>query len=189
MRAFVAVVASEEAVEHLDSFLDVRRQAADFRWTGVESWHVTLAFMASVEEWRLEELESRLAVAAGRVAPFEARLAGGGAFPDVARGKVLWTGVTAPDGVLDRLATGARNAVVASGSEVDGARFRAHLTLARLGQPAELTKWVRLLDAYEGPAWSVDRIALVESHLGQGPRGRPRYEVVSELRLGQPATP
>lgn len=193
MRLFVAVLPSEEAVEHLDAFLEVRRPAADFRWAGVESWHVTLSFMADADEWRIEELETRLATAAARVAAFEASLTGGGAFPDVSRAKVLWAGVAAPDGVLDRLAVGARNAAVAAGIEVDpslaghpghrGTRFTPHLTLARLAQPAELTRWVRLMETYDGPSWTVDRIALVESHLGEGPRGRPRYEVVSELSL------
>lgn len=184
MRLFAAVLPSEEAVEHLDAFLDVRRAAADFRWSGVESWHLTLAFMAEADEWRVEELASRLAVAAGRVAPFEARLAGGGAFPDVSRAKVLWAGVEVPAETLDRLSVGARNAAVASGIEVDGTRFRPHLTLARLARPTELTNWVRLLDAYDGPSWTVDRVALVESHLGEGPHRRPRYEVLAEALLG-----
>ena len=43
---------------------------------------------------------------------------------------------------------------------------------------------VRLLDAYRGPSWTAASIALVESHLGQGPRGRPRHDVLAELPLG-----
>jgi 2'-5' RNA ligase len=46
-----------------------------------------------------------------------------------------------------------------------------------------VTDWVRLLDAYDGPAWTVDTLTLVASYLGEGPRGRPRYEVVAELPL------
>jgi 2'-5' RNA ligase len=58
------------------------------------------------------------------------------------------------------------------------------VTLARLGHPEELTRWVRLLDAYEGPAWHVDTLTLVRSHLGEGPRRTPRYETVGEFPLG-----
>jgi 2'-5' RNA ligase len=47
-----------------------------------------------------------------------------------------------------------------------------------------VTKWVRLLDAYRGPTWTADRLSLVQSHLGEGPRNRPRYEVLAELPLG-----
>ena len=46
-----------------------------------------------------------------------------------------------------------------------------------------MTRWVRLLDAYRGPAWTVDRITLVASYLGEGPRSRPRYEPVEEFAL------
>ena len=60
--------------------------------------------------------------------------------------------------------------------------------MARLGRPAEVSKWVRLLDAYRGPAWTADRIALVASYLGEGPRGRPRYETVAEVELATTPT-
>jgi 2'-5' RNA ligase len=43
---------------------------------------------------------------------------------------------------------------------------------------------VRLLDAYRGPAWTASEVVLVASHLGEGPRRRPRHEVVAELPLG-----
>jgi len=66
---------------------------------------------------------------------------------------------------------------------VDGQRFRPHITVARLGHPQEVTSWVRLLDAYRSPTWTVDRVTLVASYLGAGPRGRPRYEPVEEFAL------
>lgn len=187
VRLFTAVIPPPEAIEDLDAFLEPRREAGDFRWAGVEGWHLTLAFMGAADPWRVEQLEERLTRAARRRTPFAATLTGGGAFPNVGRAKVLWVGVeTASDQgrtEIARLATGARAAATKSGIEVDGGRFKPHLTLARLGHPAELTNWVRLLDAYRGPTWTVERIALVESHLGEGPRGRPRYEVVGEYPL------
>ncbi len=185
-RMFVAVVPPDEVVEHLDEFLEVRRDAAAFRWTLAEHLHVTLAFMDSVADRHLDDLVERLAAAAARRTSFEARVAGGGAFPDPARARVLYAGVAlAGTGgeTLDRLAEGARNAAVASGVRVDGQRFRPHLTVARLARPTEVTRWVRLLDAYDGPAWTVDRVALVASHLGEGPRKRPRHEVVDTFPL------
>ena len=84
---------------------------------------------------------------------------------------------------LDRLATGCRAALAKAGAKVDGQRFRAHLTLARLGQPDNVTSWVRLLDGYEGPEWELDEVALVASYLGEGPRRRPRHEVVGTYHL------
>jgi 2'-5' RNA ligase len=47
-----------------------------------------------------------------------------------------------------------------------------------------VVRWVRLLDTYAGPLWPVDELHLVASHLGEGPRRRPRYEVVAALPFG-----
>ncbi|MDO9457889.1 RNA 2',3'-cyclic phosphodiesterase [Nocardioides sp.] len=187
MRLFVAVVPPEEVVDHLDAFLEPRREHGRFRWTSAEQLHVTLAFLEQVPERSLDALVEGLQRGAARRQPFEARVAGGGAFPDPAHAKVLWAGLDlAVDAraELDRLAAGARAAASHAGLVVDGQRFRPHVTLARLGRGQEVTRWVRLLDGYAGPAWTVDRVVLVESHLGEGPRRRPRHEPVAELELG-----
>ena len=189
MRLFVAITPSEEAVAHLDEFLDVRRDAGEgWRWSAFDQWHLTLAFCADFPERRIDDLEERLARAAAKRAPVRARLAGGGAFPDVGRARVLWTGLETDPATerteVERMAAGARAAVAKAGGTVDGQRWRAHLTVARIGRPVEATNWVRLLDAYAGPSWLVDHLALVVSHLGEGPRGRPRHEVVGSWELG-----
>lgn len=186
---FVALVPPAEAVGHLDEFLAPRRDAVDFRWAAPEHLHVTLAFMARVSERHMDELAERLARAAARRTAFPARIAGGGAFPDVGRARVLWAGLDLDDHgntEIRRLATGARAAAARTGIAVDGQRFRPHLTLARLGRPTEVTPWIRLLDTYAGPPWTADRVALLESHLGEGHRGRPRHEVVEEYVLRAP---
>jgi 2'-5' RNA ligase len=185
-RMFVAVVPPQAAVEHLDEFLDVRRDAGELRWVVSEQFHLTLAFLAEVPDRKLDDLVERLERAAKRRAAFETRLVGGGAFPNVARARVLWAGLDLDEmrsTELSRLATGSRAAATRAGIEVDGARFKPHLTVARARQPHEMTRWVRLLEGYSGPPWSVAEVSLVESFLGQGPRGRPRHEIVATFPL------
>jgi 2'-5' RNA ligase len=184
MRLFSAIIPPDHVVEHLDQFLSVRREAGDFRWTALDQWHLTLAFMPDVADRHLDDLVDRLKRAGHKRHPFELALAGGGAFPNVARAKVLYAAIPGEHEELNRLATGARAAATRAGTEVDGGKFRAHLTLARLGQPQELSNWIRLLDAYQGPTWQVDEFALIESHLGEGPRKRPRYEVLDTFPFG-----
>jgi RNA 2',3'-cyclic 3'-phosphodiesterase len=183
---FVAVVPPPEVVEHLDAFLEVRRAAAAYRWTPAEHLHVTLAFLADVPDRKLDDLVERLGRAAARRHAVGAVVAGGGAFPNAGRARVLWAGLDLDDDgrtELARMATGARAAANRAGVPVDGQRFRPHLTVARLVHPQEVTSWVRLLDAYRGPTWTVDHFTLLASYLGEGPRGRPRHEVVEELAL------
>jgi RNA 2',3'-cyclic 3'-phosphodiesterase len=186
MRMFVAVSPPPEVVEHLDEFLDVRRAAGPFRWAPAEQLHVTLAFLADVPDRKLDDLVERLGRAADRRTAFETCVAGGGAFPDVGRARVLWAGLDLDDTgrtELSRLATGARAAASRAGVPVDGQRFRPHLTVARLGRPEDVTGWVRLLDSYRGPTWTVDHLTLLASYLGEGPRGRPRHERVQTFPL------
>ncbi|MDV8001996.1 RNA 2',3'-cyclic phosphodiesterase [Rhodococcus sp. IEGM 1408] len=200
---FVAVQPPEEVRAELERFLEPRPGMA---WTSPEQWHLTLTFCPSVDDWRLDELVERLGAVARKHAPFRLRLAGAGAFPSVDRAKVLWAGVeqsplpqaegseVSPplDGYdrrhrpLDALAAGARSAANAAGCVPDGARFRPHLTLARLGGRDDATAWLRVLDTIASSSWTVSEIALIDSFLGEGPSGRARHEVVERLPLGEP---
>jgi 2'-5' RNA ligase len=189
MRMFAAVLPPEDVLEQLEEFLAPRRDASPFRWTGPESWHLTLAFMAAVPARSLDDLLERLERAAHRRTAFPLTLAGGGAFPGPERAKLLYAGVEAAPEALEelrRLATGARAAANKAGAPVDGAAFRPHLTLARLNRPVEATRWLRVLSTFRSREFLVTEMALVESHLGEGPGNRPRYEVIATYPLQSP---
>ncbi len=188
---FAAVLPPEPVLDAIEEFWSVRRGSGSFRWSGREQWHLTLAFYAEVPERSYDDLAERLGRAAGKRRPMTAAIAGGGAFPSAGRAKVLWAGldVSPEDGEeLRRLATGCRAAGNRAGAPPDGQRFRAHLTLARLGRPEDVTRWVRLLEVFRSPSWRVQEIALVASYLGEGARGRPRYELMQTFPLspGEP---
>jgi 2'-5' RNA ligase len=192
-RLFAAVVPPVGAVEHLDAFLEPRRDSArqdpGLRWTLAEQFHVTLAFMHSVPDHLVDEYGDRLADGLARTPVPVLRLAGPVAFPNAAETRALAVGVM-PESegagvVLERMAGRARNAAVSVGTEVDGQRFRPHLTIARLRRRADTTNWVRLLETYTGPEWAVTEVAVIASHLGEGPGNRPRYETVAEIPLGR----
>ncbi|MFL6106868.1 MAG: RNA 2',3'-cyclic phosphodiesterase [Marmoricola sp.] len=184
MRMFVAVVPPAEVVTDLDEFLSVRREAEGLRWTLPEHWHLTLAFLEHVPERAYDDLLARLERAAAKRWSQQAAVVGGGAFPNPDRAKVLWAGVELADPVgLEQLATGCRAAASKAGVAVPGERFRPHLTLARSGRPISATRWLRVLDAYRGPSFRIEDVALVQSHLGEGPRKRPRYEVRETFAL------
>ena len=193
---FAAVLPPEDVVEDLEEFLGPRREAdrldseRPLRWTMPFQWHLTLAFMAQVPDRSLDDLVERLTRAGRRRTPFTLRVAGGGAFPGPARAKVLYAGVEADEVAVEelrRLSTGARAAAGKAGASAEGGPFRPHLTLARSGRPVEATRWLRVLDTYRSREFEVDSFVLVESHLGEGPRKRPRHETVGRFALGRDA--
>ncbi len=183
---FAAVMLPDRVRDHLEVLVEPRRDQA-WRWSPPEHWHITLAFYAAVEPWRLDELTPKLAHAAERSEPFRLALNGVGCFPDVSRAKVLYAAVDDPTATLPALAERARNAATTTGIEVTRERYVAHVTLARANRAIEASRWMRALTELFTPSWQVDEIALVQSHLGQGPRGRPRYEVRERFPLGKPA--
>lgn len=183
---FVAVVPPQEAVQHLREAVESRPRAdTHLRWTPVEHWHLTLAFLPAVPADVLPELSQRLARAARRRSVEDAQLTGAGAFPRQARATVVWVGVRTQGRQLQRLAEGCRAAARRVGLETPEGRFRPHLTLARLSRPGDVRPLVSELASYAGPVWPVEHVRLVASHLGKGPDGRPRYELVSELPLAR----
>lgn len=179
-RLFVAVLPPQEVVDAWDRFLEPRRDAEpDFRWTVPQGWHLTCAFLPGVPAPLVDPLGEALGEVAARTAAFELRIEGGGALPDPGHAKVLFLRVAEGTGDLGRLATRCRNAAAGCGIEVEGGRFRPHLTIART-RPFAARRWLTILDAAPSAAWTVDRFALVRSRSLPGGAG---YEIVGEYAL------
>ena len=112
MRLFVALVPPADALAELAAAVDALRSTPGLRWTRPEQWHVTLAFLAEVDDRTRAALVPRLERAAHRHAPLTLALAGGGRF-----GQVLWTRVDGDRVALRGLAdsrAGRRSAVRAA---------------------------------------------------------------------------
>jgi RNA 2',3'-cyclic 3'-phosphodiesterase len=182
MRMFVAVQPPEPVLADLAGFVEPRRDVdSPLRWSRPEQWHVTLAFLPSVADRKLDGLIERLAETAGARPRFALQLAGAGAFPDPARARVLWAGLTGDLAELAQLAGNLRSAAGRAGTQVEGGDFRPHLTLARLGRPLDVTRWLRVFALYGSTGWQVGEVLLYSSQLGSGPA---RHTVVERFPLG-----
>jgi 2'-5' RNA ligase len=185
MRLFAAVELPDDVLEDLAEQVGPRAEAGtDIRWTDPAQWHLTLAFMESVPDHCVDDLVERMGVACARRSPFTLSLLGAGAFPNPYAARVLWAGVADESAALPPLARSLRNAAAKAGAPPDGARFHPHVTLGRFRRPTEATRWIRTFDAYVSPEFRVTSVGLVESHLGEGRRRRPRHEVVARFPLG-----
>ncbi len=179
-RLFAAVVPPAEVIEKLDHFLEPRRDADPaLRWTLPASWHLTCAFMPAVPESVSDQLADSLGGALAGFGGFEVTLGEAGVFPDPDRAKVLWLGVSGGADQLTRLAAKCRGAATRAGVEVDRARFRPHLTLARAnGVP--MLRWLRVLAALEPISWPVTDMHLIRSFTLPGGAG---YRTVARFPL------
>jgi 2'-5' RNA ligase len=179
-RLFVAVVPPPGVREAWDAFLAPRRDAGtDLRWVLPESWHLTCAFMPRVTDGAADGLEEALGAVAARTRPFTVTVDGAGAFPDPDEAKVLWLGVGEGATELGELAIRCRNAASSCGIEVDGGRFRPHVTIAR-ANGRRVLRWLQVLEAIGRQTWPVTAFRLVRSQLLPGGAG---YRTVGEFAL------
>jgi len=181
-RLFAAVIPPADIVGELSRWVDPRRDSA-WRWLNPSEWHVTLAFYADVEPWRYDALVERLIAATARMPSFRLGIHGVGCFATAAKAHVLYAEVEDPGHSLPDLAAHCHTAATTSGIEVARQKYHPHVTLARRNRPADGSPHLRALSELETGAWNVTEVALVQSFLGQGPRGTPRYEVRERLPL------
>ncbi|GGM03123.1 RNA 2',3'-cyclic phosphodiesterase [Streptomyces fumigatiscleroticus] len=154
------------------------------RWTGRPGWHFTLAFYGEVDDGLVPELAERLARAARRGGPFGLGLRGGGQF---GHGRALWAGVEgdlrAMRLLAERCEAAGRKAGVAAGEH---RRYKAHLTVARSRDAADVRPCLEVLAEFRSRTWNVDELVLVRSNLPKSgvPGEQPRYEPVGRWPLG-----
>lgn len=169
-------------------------------------WHVTLAFLGEVPDDRAADARAALgeAVAGWRssrrgpdggagppagpagvphppAAAPTLRLAGGGRFGR-GRATVLWVGMRGDLAAVEALARQVRRSLRRARLPCDRKPFRPHLTFARPGDrlpAADVVADLATLAAYEGPAWPLEEVHLIRSHLGP----TPAHERLTSLRL------
>jgi RNA 2',3'-cyclic 3'-phosphodiesterase len=182
-RCFVAIPIGEELRDDLRKAVDgwrSREDVAALRWTDPEGWHLTLAFLGSIDPASVPGVVEDLATIAEAHPATRSATGGLGAFPTPARARVAWYGIEDAHGRLARLAA---DVAVALGLDTSRPN-RPHLTLARARrEPVDLRSWLASASAPKGVLAAV-RIELMRSHIGRGPA---RYETLAAITLGVPA--
>jgi len=162
-RAFVAVEPPAATLDAVQAIVDrVAPSAPDLRWLPREQWHITLQFLGAVADE--DALVERLAAALAPLTAPTVALAGGGAFPKVARGGVLWLAVADGADALADVARAVHDATAALGHETEDRPFRPHLTVARARRPRDHRGLVDAIGAATvGSPWTVTEVVLYES--------------------------
>lgn len=170
MRLFVAVnLPAEERRRAWDAAEPLRSARLPVRWVGEDALHLTLRFLGEVGEDRVAPIAEALRGAVGGARSFAVTLGGVGAFPSVARPRVVWLGVERHP-ALELLANDVELALQAFAFEPELRPFSPHLTLGRVergARPAVFRDFARLAEAisYEGMT-TVESVDLMRSTLG-----------------------
>ncbi len=133
------------------------------RWSMIPPFHLTLAFLGDVADDDLKPLCEAVAEASADFEPFELRLEGLGVFPDPARARVAWVGLTGPGlsalmDIRERVASAATETL---SLPVDS-RFNPHVTLGRLKvdrrNPLDLTSLLKHYRTWSAGAFPVTEV-------------------------------
>lgn len=169
MRLFFAVQLPSDVKQKLRPALEAAWHAGGdgVGFTRIEQIHFTLAFLG-------EQPAAEPAIAVGEELrehdSFELAVGGAGAFPNNARPRVLWLGVTFGSSPLVVAAERLRRGLSAAGFEVEERKFRPHLTIGRVRPRGERSAKSALAAIAPGELarFVVREACLMQSVLGKG---------------------
>lgn len=183
VRLFIALNLPGEVRDALHAGAAPLREAVPcgIGWVKPEGLHLTLKFLGDVEEARVPAIvEAVRTVAAAHPVP-RLVVQGVGAFPSLARPRVVWAGVEATPR-LELLQHDAEGTLARLGFEVEGRPFRPHVTLGRVraGGDAAATRPLAMAAAACVVAADVPVPTLDLMHSTLMPGGA-RHEAVARL--------
>jgi RNA 2',3'-cyclic 3'-phosphodiesterase len=178
IRCFVAVELPSQMREEI-GILQGRIATEGLRLVRPESVHVTIKFLGDVPEGKVKKVSEALAKI--KVAPFDARVVGTGAFPGRTI-RVVWLGL---EGDFEELYRKVEAALAPLGFERETRGFSPHVTIGRAGQTGPqigglLAEKIASLSGTDLGHFAVDRFYLKKSTLT---RGGPIYDNLSEFPL------
>jgi len=185
VRLFVAVnLPAEERRRAWEAAAPLRRAHLPVRWVAEDALHLTLKFLGEVEPERVAPIGQALGGAVRKARPFALSLGGMGAFPSLAKPRVVWVGIERHP-ALELLANDVELALMGLSFEPELRPFSPHVTLGRAersARPAAFKEFARLVGAvdYAGTT-TVESVDLMQSTLG--PQGAS-YAVLSRASLG-----
>jgi 2'-5' RNA ligase len=171
MRLFFAVTLPEELIARVaDIQQELRKsiQNEGVRWTRPEQFHYTVKFLGEQSEARVHKAIECANSLRDAWQPFELRLGGVGAFPNVKRPSVLWVGAITGGDVLTEIGATLDKMLVNEGFPREFKPVKAHLTLARIksyGGEASAARALRSAEVGDIGTATIEGFVLMQSDL------------------------
>ncbi len=168
VRCFVAIEIPEP-IQALLKPVQTRLQSEVRKasWTKQGNFHLTLKFLGDVKTEAVDAISKAVQNVANTQTPFSIELGGIGAFPTLARPRVIWIGVKHGAATVSHIAKAVNLELKRLGFPTDN-RFHPHLTLGRLRTPANLKPLKSVLEKYDtidGAIVNVNEIIVMQSQL------------------------
>ncbi|MBI4591177.1 MAG: RNA 2',3'-cyclic phosphodiesterase [Candidatus Rokubacteria bacterium] len=172
IRSFVAILLSEEVRAAVAREIDhLRPLGPRVSWVAPPNLHLTLKFLGELPPDAFERVKEGLVEAVAGATPFSLRFQGLGAFPGLARPRVLWVGVIEGGQTAQALQSRLEAALTRRGFAGEERAFSPHLTIGRVREPRALTQLQQALAGAERMEFGrldVHALSLMRSDLSPG---------------------
>ncbi len=158
IRSFLAFELPREIREQIGAVSrELGKLTLPVRWAKVERIHLTVIFLGSVDEEKIDEIKEKVSPVVKRFSTFKTRLNGVGAFPNWRRPRVIWIGLNGEIERLSNLRDELQQELEGLGFRPEKRPFRPHLTIGR---------FKGVVDRDEELKWILDRYHDFTSGLG-----------------------
>lgn len=181
IRSFVAFDLESESV--LEKLTQVQAQLlateADLKLVEAKNIHLTVRFLGNITANSIEKIFECMRKV--RFSPFEVKVFGVGAFPDVRYPRVVWAGITEGADKMRDIFSQLEPCFQGLGFAADPKGFSPHLTIARVRSgrnKAELAKLINDITSYE---FGIVRAACLRLKRSELTSKGPIYSTLKEV--------
>lgn len=185
VRSFLAIELPGMILKRIEEVQgDLKSSHADVRWVSPEKIHLTLKFLGSIDESKIEPIIKSIAGPIHTTSPFSLKIRGMGAFPHFQNPRVIWVGMVDEKGVIASFQKELEKELRKIGFEPEERPFHPHLTLGRMQSNRGREELIGRMEKYREEQFGdfqVEKVVLFKSDLR--PSG-PIYTLLKELGLG-----
>jgi 2'-5' RNA ligase len=187
IRAFLAIEPPENILQEMSRLQDKLKREIRGRisWIRPQGQHLTLKFFGDIST---EDVKNICTAVQNRIVSEQSlnlKIEKLGVFPDARRPRVIWCGVTGDVENLSVLQKILDGDFAALGFPAEDRSFKAHLTLARIKDPRDITSMSEALkkyDSFKAGEFITGKLFLFQSNLT--PQGAV-YTKLAEFVLGE----
>jgi len=180
-RLFIAVELPPDVRQSLGRVQEKMKSVRAIRGTKPQQIHLTLQFLGDTPTAKVDAIAEALQHTVSPLSPFSVTLNGIGAFPNLKRPRVIWTGVSGQVDELKTLHRAVLDATKTVGFEPESRPFKPHLTFGRVQKWAKFNDYTNIRQVVERSqigeiaAFQVAHIGLIRSQL------KPSGPIYTEL--------
>ncbi len=150
IRSFMAFELAPEIREQIRTIsTELQKTRIPVRWVKVDNIHLTIIFLGSVDEDKIDDIKEKVNSAVKRFPIFKIRINGVGVFPNWRRPRVIWVGLNGEIERLSKFRDELQAELKVLGLKEEKRPYRPHLTIGRFKGPSnkdEELKWI--IDRY-----------------------------------------